>query len=73
MSRRCPFCEGPMLPVIYYGLPHRLCQDEACGCLVGWPTVVTYRLPFNGAFMTYPSGLLGYLRGLWIWLKGGPA
>lgn len=66
----CPDCGHQMATVIYYGLPHRLCWDEGCGCLLGWPTVLTYRLPFNGMFMTYPRGLLGYLRGLWIWLKG---
>ncbi|MDA8140392.1 MAG: hypothetical protein M0036_17230 [Desulfobacteraceae bacterium] len=56
------------MKVIYYGLPHRFCENEACNCLFGFWSDWTQWLPFNGYFWAYKGA---YLPALWDWLMGG--
>jgi len=62
---KCPLCGSSHLWVIYYGLPHLLCEGESCGYLNGPWNWLTKWLPFNGEFMVYEGG---YCSALWAWL-----
>lgn len=64
---KCPLCDSAAMSVIYFGLPHKLCEDDRCGCLFGWAERLTRRLPFNGFFLAYDGS---YIAALWAWLKG---
>ena len=61
----CPLCGKDSMNVIYYGLPHYLCEDNKCSCLWGWPSILTQYLPFNGCFYVCNNG---YWNGLYHWL-----
>ncbi len=67
MNKPCPLCGKQSVKVIYYGLPHRLCCDEACSCMFGFWFELTRYLPFNGFLMIYEGP---YLPALWHWLTG---
>jgi len=66
-DKDCPLCGKKALTVIYYGLPHLLCEDVKCSCLWGWTAHLTQYLPFNGVFIAYRNGywqcLFKYLMG----------
>lgn len=63
--KKCPTCGKPMLRVIYYGLPHYLCEDEYCNTVCGFWNNITVWLPFNGNFFVYEGN---YFKGLFQWL-----
>jgi len=63
--KNCPICDSESVRVIYYGLPHWLCNDEQCSCLFGLWINVTRYLPFNGVYLQYDCG---YFEALWAWL-----
>ncbi|MFN3200015.1 MAG: hypothetical protein ACE366_16585 [Bradymonadia bacterium] len=68
---QCPSCGAHQHRVVYYGLPHRLCSNEQCSRLDGWPCVLTEHLPFTGRLLVYVSPYVrNYWRALWSWLKG---
>jgi hypothetical protein len=62
----CPACQTQAARVVYYGLPHFLCQDEECSTLFGFWSNVTEHLPFNGMFYAYEEG--HYFTALWHFL-----
>ena len=63
----CPICGKHSEKVIYYGLPHRLCNNENCNCLFGFWSGLTTLLPFNGVFMKYDGQ---YFPAMLRWLFG---
>ncbi len=63
----CPLCGLASIKVIYYGLPHLLCEDDQCNCLFGFWSDLTHSLPFNGWLYAYTGS---YLPALIKWLFG---
>lgn len=63
--KKCPLCGSGSMKIIYYGLPMRFCEDEACNCMFGFWSFVAGHLPFNGFIMVYDGA---YLPALWHWL-----
>ena len=66
--KKCPICNKDSVKVIYYGMPHLLCEDDSCNCLFGFWSNITTLLPFNGIFMQYEGS---YFIALFYWLKDG--
>ncbi len=64
----CPRCSTVGVKVIYYGLPHRLCDNDECVCLWGPFDWLTTKLPFNGFMLQYQGS---YWSALWTWLTEG--
>lgn len=67
MSDQCPRCGSSYIKVIYYGLPHRLCEDHQCNTLFGFWSDLTEKFPFNGFFLAYSGS---YWPALLKWLFG---
>ena len=67
--RACPRCNEEMEPVLYLGLPGRICADESCSVLCG-PALIAASIWFNGAFIAYHGGPLSYLRAMRSFLFG---
>lgn len=63
--KKCPLCNKDPVKVIYYGLPHYLCQDDECSCLYGFFDFITNRLPYNGWLYKYECS---YWIALFMWL-----
>ncbi len=64
----CDICDGRATRVLYYGLPHWLCDFEDCLHVFGFFSCFTDALPFNGHFLSYDGS---YWSALWYWLTGG--
>lgn len=62
---KCPLCNNKSYKIIYYGLPHRFCENEKCNCMFGFWSNITQYLPYTGWFLKYEDG---YLYALWKWL-----
>jgi len=63
----CPYCHADSTPVLYMGLPMRVCVNpEFHHVFSGFAWIMDY-VPFNGAFMNAQDG---YVKALWRFLWG---
>lgn len=65
--KQCPACGSESMPVMYLGLPGRICRDEACSTARGaGPWVATFW--FVGALIVYEGSCFS---ALWKFTTGG--